>query len=246
MNHLNHDSEKCNQGLLKRVITGFMFLAVGAVFTMYYMDILDPAIEKIIFTWQMLLIAIGVVTLTGKHGIVPGVILITVGSIYLIPKLGFVDYPVHHLWIPAIFIIIGLFILFKTRSPRRDFKDNFHKNNLGTDYIDETNVFGGGTTVVTSKTFRGGKIVCVFGGSKIDFSEAALAEGTNYLEIVNVFGGTEMLIPREWKVKTDVTAILGGFEDRKYRNITTIEMDETKVLVIKGVVIFGGGDIKRV
>ena len=58
-------------------------------------------------------------------------------------------------------------------------------------------------------------------------------------------GGTELIVPSNWKIKSDVTSIFGGFNDKKYK-YSTIEIEDGKELIIKGVLIFGGGEVKRV
>lgn len=235
---------KCSSGGSRRLLTGLIFIIAGGLFAAKYLNALDPEVENYIFTWQSLLIGIGIISLTSKNGSIGGIILITVGAIFLLPKFGFVDENVHHLWWPAVLIIIGLFIIFKSFGEGKK-SHRFTKKQNDMDVIDEHNVFGGGMQYVTSKNFKGGKIVSVFGGSKIDLTSAELAEGTSTLDITNIFGGTELIIPNTWKVKSDVTSIFGGFNDKKIRH-STIEIDEKRELLIKGVMIFGGGDVKRI
>lgn len=235
---------KCSSSPTRRILTGLVFVIVGGLFAAKYLNALDPEVERYIFTWQALIIAIGLVSLSNRNGHIGGIILVTVGIIFLLPKFGFIDHNVRHLWWPAILIIIGFFIMFKSFGTRKK-SEILRKKEGDMDIIDEHNVFGGGMQFVTSKNFKGGKIISIFGGSKVDLSQAELAEGTNNLEIVNIFGGTELLIPHTWKVKTDVTTIFGGFNDKKIR-FSSIEIDDNKELIIKGVMIFGGGDVKRI
>ncbi|MBW7839431.1 MAG: hypothetical protein H3C36_07295, partial [Chitinophagaceae bacterium] len=62
------------------------------------------------------------------------------------------------------------------------------------------------------------------------------------LEINNVFGGTKLVVPSDWNVKNEVTAIFGGIDDkRKY--LANIVPDPEKSLLIKGSCLFGGIDI---
>jgi predicted membrane protein len=66
-----------------------------------------------------------------------------------------------------------------------------------------------------SQSFRERKIVAVFGGSKIDLTQATLASGNNQIEVVAVFGGTSMLVPNDWNVKVEVFSIIGGYADKE-------------------------------
>ncbi|NJK98795.1 MAG: cell wall-active antibiotics response protein [Bacteroidales bacterium] len=82
-----------------------------------------------------------------------------------------------------------------------------------------------------------------FGGSVYDFTESELADGKNVLEVVNIFGGTKFIIPSHWNVHVEVVSIFGGFADKRKAGIT-LPQNLSKELYIKGVAIFGGGEIK--
>ena len=110
------------------------------------------------------------------------------------------------------------------------------------DNIDELNIFGGGERTISSDNFKGGKFTAVFGGSTIDFLDAKLATGTNVIDVFMVFGGVKFVIPSHWDVKVDVVSIFGGFSDKR-RNVS-VKSDSESMLVIKGIAIFGGGEMK--
>ena len=113
----------------------------------------------------------------------------------------------------------------------------------GDDYIDYVNIFSGGDRQVVSQNFKGGRISAVFGGTELDLTKARLAPGRNDIEIACVFGGATIIVPDTWYVTIEVTPVLGGFTDsRKLTPGRTV--DSTSQLVIKGAVVFGGGEIK--
>ena len=58
-----------------------------------------------------------------------------------------------------------------------------------------------------------------------------------------IFGGTTIMVPKEWNVRVMVTPIFGGFSNKVFRN-PIAPVDTTRTLIIKGVTIFGGGEIK--
>jgi predicted membrane protein len=114
---------------------------------------------------------------------------------------------------------------------------------MGEDYIDYVNIFSGGERQIVSQNFKGGKLSAVFGGIDLDLSKARLAPGRNILEIACVFGGATIIVPDNWYVTIEVTPVLGGFSDtRKLHPGRTVESDSQ--LVIKGAVVFGGGEVK--
>ena len=138
---------------------------------------------------------------------------------------------------PMIFIIIGLAILFR-RGGHRNVQISDNQN-----YIDELSVFGGSERLITSKEFRGGKVTYIFGGSTINLTQSELAKGRNIIDVFTMFGGGKFIVPRDWDVKVEVTSVFGGFSDKRLTDPNVI-YDPAKQLVIKGFVIFGGGEIQ--
>jgi len=104
-------------------------------------------------------------------------------------------------------------------------------------------IFGGGEKIITSNNFRGGKLTAIFGGVDLILLNAQLAQGSHQLEVFAMFGGWTLRIPSNWHVKSEVVAIFGGVSDKRYIGPDTVK-DNTRQLVIKGFVMFGGGEIK--
>ena len=57
-----------------------------------------------------------------------------------------------------------------------------------------------------------------------------------------VFGGLKITIPPHWDIKTEVTTVFGGIEDK--RPVIATKIDTSKVLILKGNTIFGGIEIR--
>ncbi|WP_051359897.1 LiaF transmembrane domain-containing protein [Adhaeribacter aquaticus] len=109
------------------------------------------------------------------------------------------------------------------------------------DYIDSVAVFGGVKKNIVSKNFQGGEVVCFMGGTEINLLQADV-QGRVDLEVTQVMGGVRLMIPPHWDVIFEVTAILGGVEDK--RNIQPGLINGSKVLVIKGTCVLGGIDVR--
>jgi predicted membrane protein len=197
-------------------------------------------IEHIIFSWPMLLVAIGLVMTLGASERTAGIIVMAVGGFFLIPTIFRETFHAYNMFWPSIFIIVGaIFIL----SKRRGWSSVISKGSIGDDYIDYVNIFSGGERQIVTDNFKGGKVTAIFGGTELDLTKAKLAAGKSELEIACIFGGATLIIPDDWFVSIDITPILGGFSDsRKLSPGRTI--DSSKHLIIKGTVIFGGGEVK--
>jgi len=115
-------------------------------------------------------------------------------------------------------------------------------DHLESGYIDETNIFGGSKRIISPSEFKGGKVTNIFGGSEINLTQTTLSEGKNVLDVTCMFGGVKIIVPSDWKVFVKVDAIMGGFDDKRM-NIKA-DHDSTKELYIKGLALFGGGELK--
>jgi predicted membrane protein len=223
-----------------RAIIGVILVLVGLFLVLKNTGFFPDFIDHIIFSWPMLLITIGVVITIGSSGTkTSGIIVMAVGAFFLIPHIFRETFDVNMFW-PSIFIIIGIIFIF---SRRKGWNSVSTSPQVGDDYIDYVHVFSGGERQIVSDNFRGGKVTAVFGGSEIDLTKAKLAGGVSELELACVFGGCTIIVPDDWNVKIEVVPVLGGFGDsRKLNPGRTI--DTTKQLIIKGAVVFGGGEVK--
>ncbi len=223
-----------------RAIIGVVLVLVGLFLVMRNTGIFPDFIDHVIFSWPMLLVAIGLVMTLGGAEKTAGVIVMSVGAFFLIPTIFRETFHAYNMFWPSIFIIIGVIFIF---SRRKGWNSVTSKGIIGDDFVDYVNVFSGGERQIVSENFRGGRISAVFGGMELDLTKAKLAPGRNELEIACVFGGATIIVPDDWFVTIEVTPILGGFSDsRKLSPGRTSDM--SKQLVIKGAVVFGGGEVK--
>jgi predicted membrane protein len=223
-----------------RAIIGVIFVLVGLFLVMRNTGFFPDVIDHIIFSWPMLLVTIGlIITIGSSGGKTSGIIVMAVGAFFLIPHIFRETFDMNMFW-PAIFIIIGIVFIF---SKRKGWNSVSTTPQVGDDYIDFVHVFSGGERQIVTDNFRGGKVTAVFGGSEIDLTKAKLAPGVSYLELACVFGGTTIIVPDNWNVKIEVVPVLGGFDDSR-KLIPGRTIDTTRQLVIKGAVVFGGGEVK--
>lgn len=237
-----------NKLRMKQLALGLVIIAFGSVILGFNLGFLDSSYQNIVYSWQMLLLAIGFVHLFDRERYATGLILMAIGGIFLMRKMEIYSTNVFSVLWPSLVIIVGFLVIFKRNmfKPRlkcRHTKDSvFDTFTVGQDKMEEINVFGGSKKKIHSKNFKGGEIVSVFGGSEIDLLDAQLADGIHTLECVAIFGGVVLFIPSDWTVKIETVSIFGGFNDKRYTYETS---NSEKVLVIKGVALFGGGEVKN-
>jgi predicted membrane protein len=223
-----------------RPIIGVVLVLAGLFLVMRNTGVFPEFIDNVIFSWPMLLVVIGLVMTLGAAEKTSGVIVMAVGGFFLIPMIFRETFHAYNMFWPSIFIIVGVIFI---ATKRKGWNSVASTATVGDDFIDYVNVFSGGERQIVSENFRGGRISAVFGGMELDLTKAKLAPGRNELEIACVFGGATLIVPDDWNISIEVTPVLGGFSDSR-KLIPGRTVDATKQLVIKGAVVFGGGEIK--
>ena len=229
--HMNKDN---------RAIFGLFLILFGSVLILKNLDLLPWELHRLIFSWPTLLFALGALFFLGKKDKTAGIVLMAVGGAFMLPIIFDWAYNWHRLFWPVILILVGVVII---RKRNDGFLKDQTRSGSGTDYIDELNVFGGGEKIINSNNFKGGKITCVFGGAELNMKSAQLAEGTNVIDVFTMFGGCTLVVPSDWDVKVEISAVLGGVADKRTPTTNYI-IEPKKELVIKGLAILGGCEIK--
>lgn len=234
--------ENGHNGTDKRIILGGILIVLGGLLLLGSMNVFDVSISHIIFSWPFFMTVIGLFILLNTNKKLFGGILTGLGIFFLIPRI----FPYVHyrggIVIPIILIIIGIYIIFHHR--KKNFVTQSADGFLKKDMIDDVSIFGGGTKIVSSDNFKGGNITAIFGGSEINLSGCKLASGDHVLDVLMIFGGSSLILPKDWNVVVNVTSILGGFSDKSIKDPAVLP-DQTRTLHIKGLAIFGGGEVKN-
>ncbi|MCG8311354.1 MAG: cell wall-active antibiotics response protein [Cytophagales bacterium] len=253
----------------KRHLVGLILILIGLVLIIDNLRFIPAFIPWWIWTWQFLLITIGVFSLLTTEKVGPGILLIGIGTIFLLPDIlpqiwpGFLNLFSNSgsiFWYLLI-IVVGASLILRKREKHREGPTKRHPRRPGfsrrqdsesstfftgtsdNDYVDEVAIFGGGKKIITSDNFKGGKVTAIFGGSEIVLTQSQLAPGINEIEVFAMFGGWTLVVPPNWQVKSEVVAVFGGISDKRVISPETIK-DDTRQLIIKGFVMFGGGEIK--
>ncbi len=86
-------------------------------------------------------------------------------------------------------------------------------------------------------SFRGGSLLCWFGGGNVDLRGATLDPAGARLTIRAIFGGGLLVVPDDWKVDLKVIGIMGGVGDT--RDMRGRPADAPR-LIVDGFALFGG------
>ena len=199
-------------------------------------------------------------------------VLILIGSYFLVENYFVMDHSLRKMFWPLALIVLGAYLIFRPgkgnffyagKIPKQappapdqsttDFTDTvktdtaFTNNDeattiAGEEILDVAAVFGSVKKNIYSKNFRGGEIVCVFGGAEINLTQASFQQPQIVIESVQIFGGAKLILPADWVIHNEAVAIFGGIEDKRPQPVALPV--PAKVLVLKGFVMFGGIEIK--
>ena len=232
---MKEKSKKSKKGL-KKVVFAIILVAAGVLLLMKNFNYIDSETIKILFSWKMILIAIGVIQLSGRD-FITGIILITVGLYFILSKYFCIPFSFMGIVFPLILITIGLSIFFgHNKFNCQKHSNSFEEN----DFFEESVIFGGVEKFYKTDCFRGAKISTIFGGAKINMQQVELSSEKNIIDISCIFGGCELIIPSDWNIDIRVNNILGGIADKRNPSL----IDTNKVIIIQGKCILGGCEIK--
>lgn len=250
-----------------KAIGGLIIVAIGLLFLGREMGLYIP---RWLFSWPMILIAIGVYSgVKNNFQNIGWLVCIVIGFILLIRNWlpDFIDF--SYLW-PMGLIIVGLYMIVKPKSSYKAKKKDWDKYDVNpssqtnwqqsqsagyrqgadyrqrqstdsSEYIETSAVFGSVRKSVMSKDFKGGEINSVFGSAEVNLAQADITQIVE-LEVNAVFGGVRLIVPLNWEIKSELTAVLGSVEDKRtvLRNANT---NSDTFLVLKGTAVFGGIEI---
>jgi len=227
-----------------RILVGGILILLGLFFLADNFNLIDIHLPNYFFSIPSLVILFGIVIMINSERLGFGFSVTLFGIIWLstkfIPGVGFGD-----IFIPFIILMVGFRLLFK--SSDKDFVNRlkFRKTptEISEDRINDIAIFGGTNKQFVSNNFKGGEITAIFGGSEIDLTDCKLASGPQFIDVVCCFGGTTLIVPKEWNIRIDIVPIFGGFTHKGKKTVSSVPLDEN-ILTIKGLAIFGGGEIK--
>ena len=224
---------------LNRILWGLVFIALGVVIALNTLNVIN---FNIFFDgwWTLIIIIpcfIGLFdgTNEGKLGNIIGIL---VGVVLLLVAQDLLRFDlVFKLFIPAVFIIIGLYLLFGNifKSKVTDKLRELKKESGNGEAICAT--FSEQLVTKNEETFENATIDAIFGSVVLDLSKAKIKDEA-IITASAIFGGIDIIVPKDVEVKIKSTPIFGGVSN------TTKTKDAKKVIYIDALALFGSVDIK--
>lgn len=256
-----------NKRSSSNLLTGVFVIALGVVLLLDHMGIF--AGRQFLHFWPVIFLLIGFAKLFQSSqisGRVWGGILILMGVALQLNELGYLSVSFSQIW-PVFIIIAGVMLIVREMEGKGSFR-LVHKIKAGTEdatrnfygirwpssgdsSMDSVSIFGSTKRRITTRDFRGGKLIAMFGGFNIDLREADMEGNEAVIEANAVMGGGEIRVPYSWSVTVQGVGIFGGYVDETQAlpvqpgQAPAANPAPTRHLIVKGVAIFGGIVVKN-
>jgi predicted membrane protein len=221
-------------------LAGAGLIIIGIVLLAGNLGFIPQPLWDVIFRWPTIFLIIAIINLF-KEKLIPTLIFTAIWAFFVLPDIfpGLRTEELRDYW-PILLILAGILFINSHRRKNSVIKPRGVEG-PSEDLIEEVAIFSGNIKRVESANFSGGEITSIFGGSEQYFKNFNLTPDGAIIELVNIFGGSKIVVPRDWNVKIEVVSILGGFADK--RVYLDNESPSKNTLTIKGMTIFGGGEI---
>ena len=226
-----------------RTWIGVGLIVIGMLFFLKNFEIQFFNIN--LFTWPVFFLVVGIIILINHKDSFFGLVLVIIGANGIAAKYLNVSFrTVFAEYWPIMLIILGVYLILKTFVQKNN---DSHDSTLDTIEADEYiadifSIFKDGTKIIKANKFLGGKITSLFSDLKVDLKDCKIIDGTIELDTLTIFGATKILLPSNMQTIIKTTTIFGGFEDHRSKTSDQSEI-KSGTLVVKGLVLFGGGEI---
>jgi predicted membrane protein len=194
--------------------------------------------------WPALFVVIGVgrlIQAESSPGRVVAVFFVAGGLLWILYNIGVIDAAPWQLW-PLALIVAGGALIWRTieRGGQRPKPVPASAPTPGGDVLNMAAFLGGFQRSLSSQDFRGGSLTAFMGGCEVDLRDASISASPAVIDVFAFWGGIEMRVPDDWTVEIRAFPMLGGI-DCKARTPD----NDTKRLVIKGMTIMGGLEVRN-
>ncbi len=220
---------------MPQLILGLVIVTVGLLLTLDRLGIVDA--ESYLRFWPAGLIAIGLGKLWqcrgSNSGLLGGAVLTGAGAWLLLDEFDLVRRSFWDLW-PLALVALGASLVWRAFAGRRP------APNDGNSIVSAVAVLSGVNRGNNSTTFRGGDLTAIMGGCEIDLRQAQI-NGEAVIDVFAMWGGIEIRVPEDWTVISQVTPLMGGFDD-KTRPPHGVSAHR---LIVRGFILMAGIEVKN-
>lgn len=238
-----------SQNLEGTLVSGLIIVAIGVLLLLAQFGFFN--LSAIWRLWPLILVAVGagkIINSSANSERWWGLFLIGFGGLLLLHEFGFTRYGIFQLW-PLLIVGGGVSMMLRSREPVI-VGDGKTTHGCGSTVIDGSpqvtsmNIFSGTDRHFTNKNFRRAQIGAIFGGFKLDFTQADIDGEAAVIDATCIFGGGEIRVPVSWDVDVRGVGIFGGYSD-KTAHVAADPDRPQKKLILQGAAIFGGIEVRN-
>lgn len=230
------------------IMAAVVLIIVGLVFLGKNLGYIDRSIFRMLISWQMLLVVLGLWSFIRRQ-YSGGLVLLAVGVFFLIPRItGWVDGGWIRTYWPVLLIAIGVILIVRKMLPQSNSRHNrghnFREENRSENgYLRSDSMFGSVKHIILDPVFKGASVKNSFAGTIIDFRGTKLAATETFIDVDCLFGGIEIHAPSSWYIVSELRPMFGGYDDKRFKDGVDVDYDHK--LVIRGSLSFSGLEVKN-
>lgn len=227
-------------GATARLVLGLLVIALGVIFLGDNLDLIDGR-DLLRAFWPAAFVVIGLVVLLEPRrrgsGRAWGMVWVVAGVWIFAHQQEWIDIDFWELFFPGVLLVLGGTLVMRALRGRRAAGDG---RAFGESEPRAFAVMSGNDLRSTASDFRGADLGAFMGGVNLDLTGAKMAGDEAEIEVFAMWGGIEIRVPPEWTVVSKVMPLMAAFEDK-----TQPQPGAQKRLLIRGVVVMGGVDVKN-
>ncbi len=228
------EERKVMRKRISNILWGLIFIAVGLGVVGNMAGIWE---FHVFFDgwWTLFLIVPAVISLIEKGFQIGNSVCLVIGAALLAACRGVVGWDVlSALFLPAIFIVIGLVLVMRNLfhlGGRKVYVDKEKRRN--------DSIIFSGKKIIVEDEFFGMDCDAVFGGVVLDLRKAKITENIS-IDTMAVFGGVDILLPAGLKVVVSDTSLFGGCNNQYH----SYSGDGIPTVYINATALFGGVEVR--
>lgn len=218
--------------MLARWVAGLALVAIGAVFLLGELGVVEEPGALVGAWWPLVFVAIGVGLLLEQRRLGTGpVVFLGLGVLLLLATTDVVAVGAAVVW-PLVLIAVGAWLLLR---PRR--RDEEAPSARG----DVTAVFEDRTVRHPAGPFERAAVTSVFGDVDLDLRDTEATEGM-VVDLTVIFGDVDVTAPAHWRVAMSASSV---FADVEHRPPPAAAAAEAPLLEVRGFSVFGDVNVRQ-
>ena len=228
---------------LESIIIGLILIAIGVIIGLNTLNITDI---NIFFDgwWTLFIIIPSLISLLKFKSVASSLTWFAIGVVLLLCCQDILSFDLAlELLLPIILVAMGLSFIFKNligNKVSEKIKEINNRNDVSENYY---STFSGQNINIEGKAFEGTTLNAVFGGIKLDVSNAII-EKDIVINASSIFGGIDIIVPEGINIAIKSNSIFGGVDDKRRKAKTEKENKDGVTIYVNATCLFGGVDIK--